>query len=254
MPNSSDGSGELRAGGKRDRWLAFPAAETKGAAASKGLIEVSDRAAFMSCRAGPRMNRNRCASSIRSSSMERDFIPLLSRSLTGWRMAGPGGFSPCDDGVIESHGGSGIFWYADAAFDDFALRVAWRLTRSDDNSGVFLRIPPLESDPQPAVDHGYEVQIDDRGFDPQAGRLDSALHLTGAIYRLAPATRRASRPLGSWNAFGITALGTTISVRLNDVPVTRLEGAARRRCGHVGLQAHHEGSAVQFRDLSVRRL
>jgi hypothetical protein len=108
-------------------------------------------------------------------------VPLLNPDLAGWQMAGPGGFSRRDDGAIESYGGSGILWYADAAFSDFLLRVAWRLTGSDDNSGVFLRIPPLERDVQPAIDQGYEVQIDDRGFDPETGRLGSMLHLTGAI-------------------------------------------------------------------------
>jgi hypothetical protein len=185
--------------------------------------------------------------------MEPDFVPLLSPDLTGWRMAGSGGFSCRDNGIIESYGGSGILWYADAVFADFLLRVAWRLTGSDDNSGVFLRIPPLESDVQPAIDQGYEVQIDDCGFDPETGRLGSMLHLTGAIYGLVPAAVRASHPLGQWNDFAITAQGTTISVRLNDVPVAKLESALRRPRGHIGLQAHHEGSAVQFRDLRIRR-
>jgi len=181
-------------------------------------------------------------------------MPLPSPDLTGWRMAGSGGFSRRDEGIIESHGGSGILWYADAAFADFLLRVAWRLTGSDDNSGVFLRIPPLEHDVQPAIDQGYEVQIDDRGFDPETGRLGSMLHLTGAIYGLVPAAVRASHPLGQWNDFEITAQGATISVRLNDVPVAKLEGASRRPRGHIGLQAHHEGSAVQFRNLRIKRL
>jgi hypothetical protein len=186
--------------------------------------------------------------------MEPDFVPLLSPDLTGWRMAGLGGFSYSDDGIVESYGRSGIFWYADAAFSDFRLRVAWRLTGSDDNSGIFLRIPPLERDVQPAIDQGYEVQIDDRGFDPETGRLGSRLHLTGAIYGLVPAAVRAFRPIGQWNDFEITAQGTTISVRLNNIAVARLGNASRRPRGHIGLQAHHEGSAVQFRDLRIRRL
>jgi hypothetical protein len=41
---------------------------------------------------------------------------------------------------------------------------------------------------------------------------------------------------------------------LNDVPVARLEGARRRGRGHIGLQAHHDGSAVQFRRCDIRLL
>ncbi|HJU19006.1 MAG TPA: DUF1080 domain-containing protein [Stellaceae bacterium] len=181
-------------------------------------------------------------------------MPLMHPDLVGWRMAGAGGFLCREGGVIESQGGSGILWYAGAEFEDFVLRVHWRFTGSEDNSGVFLRIPPLGSDPQPAIEQGYEVQIDDRGFDPRTGRLGSTLHLTGAVYGLAPAALRASRALGQWNEFEITARRDAISVRLNDMPVARLDSAARRPRGHIGLQAHHDGSAVQFRGLRVKRL
>jgi hypothetical protein len=180
---------------------------------------------------------------------------LLTPAMAGWRMAGPGGFRRTGAGdAIESFGGSGLFWYAEARFADFILHVEWRITRAEDNSGVFLRCPPLADDLQPAIERGYEIQIDDRGLDPATGRLDSALHLTGAIYRLAPAVGRASRPVGEWNAFEITARGPVIAVRLNGTDISRLEDASREPRGHIGLQNHHEGSAVQFRRLDIMRL
>lgn len=176
---------------------------------------------------------------------------LLGSDLSGWRMAGSGGFRQVADGVIESFGGPGLFWYADDTFEDFALAIDWRLTNPDDNSGVFLRCPPLADDPKPAIERGYEVQIDDRGVDPQRRVLDSPLHLTGAIYRLAPATGHYSRALGEWNLFEVSAIGTTITVALNGIRVSRLENASREPRGHIALQNHHGGSAVQFRDLLV---
>jgi hypothetical protein len=129
--------------------------------------------------------------------------------------------------------------------------VAWRVTRLEDNSGIFLRCPPLSDTPQPAIERGYEVQIDERGFDPQHNVFDSALHATGAIYQLAPAIRRCSQSVGEWNAFEITARGATLAVELNGQQVSILENASRELRGHIGLQNHHEGSAVQFRDLHV---
>lgn len=186
---------------------------------------------------------------------EDDFIPLLNPSFEGWRMAGQGGFFWTEDGALESRGGSGLLWYAEAVFDDFLLRVDWRLTGPEDNSGVFLRIPKLDrNDIGPAIERGYEVQIDDRGVDPEAGVLGSALHLTGAVYKLARATERASRGTGAWNRFEILAQAATISVTLNGRPVARLDNGARERRGHIALQAHHEGSRVQFRNLAVKRL
>jgi hypothetical protein len=176
----------------------------------------------------------------------------LTPDLAGWRMAGPGGFRRVSDGVIESYGGSGLFWYADEVFENFLLAVEWRLSRADDNSGVFLRVPPLTDSPQPAIERGYEVQIDDRGLDPERHVLDSPLHLTGAIYQLAPAMRRCSRPVGQWNLFEVNANGPTIAVKLNGEDVCRLDNASREACGHIGLQNHHQGSAVQFRALRIR--
>ena len=176
---------------------------------------------------------------------------LLSFDLAGWRMAGPGGFRLLPDGAVESYGGSGLFWYSAEVFQDFALSVQWRISRPEDNSGVFLRSPPLSDSPQPAIERGYEVQIDDRGFDPERRVFDSALHLTGAIYKLAPAIQRCSRPVGAWNLFEIAARGAILAVKLNGTEVSRLENAARRPRGHVGLQNHHDGSAVQFRQLRI---
>lgn len=173
--------------------------------------------------------------------------------LAAWRMAGNGGFRTIGD-AIESHGGPGILWYPAVTYADFVLRIEWRVGGVGDNSGVFLRIPALGDSPQPAIDEGYEVQIDERGVDPEHGRLDSPLHRTGAIYKLAPATPGASRPIGAWNAFEIITRGHSLSVRLNDMPVSYLENGYRRSSGHIGLQAHHPGSAVQFRSLDVQEL
>ncbi len=173
--------------------------------------------------------------------------------LAAWRMAGHGGFRGQGD-AIESYGGPGILWYPAATFADFTLRIEWRVSRNDDNSGVFIRIPALVDSVQPAIDEGYEVQIDERGVDPERGRIDSPLHRTGALYKVAPAVPGASRPVGAWNRFEVTAQGPTISVRLNDIPVSYLENGYRRAAGHVGLQAHHPGSAVQFRCLAIHEL
>ncbi len=184
----------------------------------------------------------------------KEYVSLLSPDLTGWRMAGAGGFSAREDWV-ESYGGPGILWYANQEFDDFVLRVRWRITDGHANSGVFIRMPPLEnSDVQAALADGYEVQIDDRGLDPDTGRLDSPLHLTGAIYRLAPAIANASGPVGTWNELEIAAQGPAISTTLNDVPVARLDRGRRRPRGHIGLQAHHDGSVVQFQICEIRAL
>lgn len=181
------------------------------------------------------------------------FHPLLTPTLTDWKMAGAGGFRALDNGAIESYGGSGLLWYVDQIYENFVLKVEWRTMRGDDNSGVFIRCPPLQNDTQPAIERGYEVQIDDRGYDPAHDRFNSPLHITGAIYKLAPARIVTSRGAALWNDFEITARGGTIQVVLNGETVSSLTNASREPRGHIALQAHHEGSHVQFRNMQIRR-
>jgi len=139
------------------------------------------------------------------------------------------------------------------------LTVQWRSINPFDNSGVFHRFPVLGNqkpaeDWKLAVDQGYEVQIDDRGFDPNTNTTGSPLHTTGAVYQLAPATTLASKALGEWNTFEIEAAGPDIKVRVNGNLVSHLtNNLGRPMKGHIGLQNHHPGSRVQFRNLSVKR-
>jgi hypothetical protein len=183
-------------------------------------------------------------------------VPL--DALAEWRMAGRGSFRRVGPGVVESEGGPGVLWYPHAELSDFVLRIDWQLSAPDDNSGVCVRIPPLghddpEEDWRRAIAEGYEIQIDDRGVDPERGVIGSDAHWTGAIYGRAPAMARASRPVGEWNTFEIEAEGPALRVRLNGVAVCALDNAGRRTGGYVGLQAHHPGSRVRFRRLRVQR-
>jgi hypothetical protein len=190
--------------------------------------------------------------------VEERFTPLFRGTLTDWQMAGTGRFNVIGGEVLEAEGGPGVLWYTRAAFADFVLSVDWRLSSLEDNSGVYLRFPPLgrddpEHDWQLADRQGYEVQIDDRGYDPETKAFNSPLHLTGAIYKLAPALKRASRPVGDWNTFVIEAQRHHLSVRLNGELVSRLMADNGRPLqGHIGLQTHHPGSRVQFRKIRIR--
>ena len=184
---------------------------------------------------------------------------LISAGLAGWQMAGSGGFAAIGDRTIESQDGIGLLWYTKEEFSDFVLTIDWRSASIFDNSGVFLRFPTLGStDPandwRLAVAQGYEVQIDQRGFDPNTNTTGSPLHQTGAIYQLAAAHATLANPVGEWNTFEITAAGSTITVKLNGREVSQLSADASRPLrGHIGLQNHHPGSRVQFRNLMVQK-
>jgi Domain of Unknown Function (DUF1080) len=147
--------------------------------------------------------------------MEESITPLFYDSLVGWQMAGYGRVNVIGGTALETEGGPGVLWYTSAAFTDYVLCVDWRLSSVDDNSGVYLRFPPLgrddpEHDRQLADRQGYEVQIDDRGYNSETQAFNSPLHLTGAIYKLVPALKHASRSAGDWNMVVIEAHGSAL--------------------------------------------
>jgi hypothetical protein len=188
------------------------------------------------------------------------FVALSLAALDEWRVAGRGTFRRVGPSMVEIDGGPGILWYPHIELSDFVLLIDWRLSAPEDNSGVYIRIPRLgrddpDRDWRPAIAEGFEIQIDDRGVDHEHGILGSERHRTGAIYGRAPVQAHASRAVGEWNTFEIEARSSVIRVRLNGVAVCALEDSGTRRSeGYVGLQAHHPGSRVRFRNLQVRPL
>ena len=125
---------------------------------------------------------------------------------------------------------------------------------------MLFRFPALNaSDPandwKLASDKGYEIQIDDMGFNPDTGQNFSPLHQTGAVYTLQASTMLASKPAGQWNTFEIEATSTNIKVTLNGQLVTNYSipaSSSRLSEGHIGLQ-DHTGN-VQFRNIMIRTL
>lgn len=173
-----------------------------------------------------------------------------------WAQAGEGRFVPAGPDTLVSEGGPGMLWYTPEELSDFELLVDWRTSSPEDNSGVFLRFPLAElARREPDWKAGHEVQIDDLGVDPEGQRMNSPLHLTGAVYAESPASHRASRGVGEWNTFHILARGRELRVLLNDVEVCRHTASAQKsRAGRLGLQNHHQGSRVFFRAPRLLRL
>ena len=122
------------------------------------------------------------------------------RSMDGWRMAGTGKFVLVEyDKSLRSEGGMGLLWYTKKQYRDFTLKVDWKVSRRNDNSGIFVRFSDPDYDPMIAVNTGYEIQIDDMAM-PDG----NPLHKTGAIYNFAaPLNADVSKPIGQWNIFDI---------------------------------------------------
>src|SRR5260370_28036578 len=92
-----------------------------------------------------------------------------------------------------------------------------------------------------------------RGSDPWTTTTGAPTHIPAVVVLRAPAVKLASRHIGEWNTFEISAAGAGITVRLNGELVCEFRGdPARPLRGHIGLQNHHPGSRVQFRNLFVK--
>jgi 3-keto-disaccharide hydrolase len=179
------------------------------------------------------------------------------KDMTGWSMVGPGQFT-VENGMLKTEGGMGLLWYTPRQFGDTTLRVVFKTTGPQDNSGVYIRFPEPPKDPWYAVHYGYEVQIDAAGDE---------WHCTGAIYSLSRAVKRAQKPTGEWNTMEIELRGKETIVRLNGETVNQFRSdqeAPERKAwyepvrgprpdfGYIGLQNHDGSSTVYFREVSVK--
>ncbi|ORT60755.1 lectin [Streptomyces sp. CB03238] len=167
---------------------------------------------------------------------------------TGWKQAGPGGFTLAD-GTLTSHGGLGMLWYSAKEFTgDYSLKLDWKLD-GDDNSGVFVGFPASD-DPWSAVNNGYEIQID---------ATDDPARTTGAVYgfKSADITARdaALNPPGEWNTYELRVTGERLEIFLNGRKIndfTNTDPVRSLRQGHIGIQNHGDGDTAAFRNIRIK--
>ena len=62
------------------------------------------------------------------------------KNLDGWQQVGPGSFV-VKDGMMKTEGGMGMLWYTREKIGHAKLRVVFKLTGKESDSGVFIRIP-----------------------------------------------------------------------------------------------------------------
>jgi hypothetical protein len=199
------------------------------------------------------------AMAARGAEDDEGFVPLFNgKDLTGWTMRGYKKAAndqwTVRDGVLAAKPGSG--WLGtEKMYGDFVLRLEWRVP-TNGNSGVYLRVPDIETDTLPTWT-GVEVQILDDDGPAYKGKIKDYQH-SGSIYEFVPAGKRVYKGAGEWNRFEITCKGERISVVYNGEKVAEAYAAKdaklakRPRKGFIGLQYHE--TAVEFRNISIRVL
>jgi hypothetical protein len=129
------------------------------------------------------------------------------KDMTGWEHVGPGKFV-IENGMLKTEGGMGLLWYTPEQIGNATIRVVYKLTHKDDNSGIFIRIPIKPREEWMPVYYGYEVQIYDPG---------NEYHCTGVLYSLTEALTQPSKLVGEWNTMEITFEGPRALIVLNGV-------------------------------------
>jgi len=182
------------------------------------------------------------------------FVKLFDgKTLDGWKMTGKGNFLIIEsEKALLTQGGMGLLWYYKRNFIDFILTLEWKVSNRTDNSGVFVRFPNPFTDPNIAIDYGYEIQIDEMGS-PNG----NPIHRTGAIYNYkgpSPNTKSLSNHLevGKWNTFEIVVKQQSYSVTLNKKKVVTNFIGNRSLEGFIGLQNHDDRSKVYFRNIMIK--
>jgi hypothetical protein len=150
-------------------------------------------------------------------------------------------------------------WYTREKIGDATIRVVFKVSAPNANSGIFIRIPEVPKSEDDAINKGIEVQIDDSGDD---------YHRTGVLYSMTQAKARPSKPAGEWNIMEITLDGPRTTVKLNGVLVTDYDGTSpvpekkgryepergpRPNSGYIAVQHHGGDATVWYREISVEK-
>ena len=194
------------------------------------------------------------------------------KTLAGWSQEGGADGSSVSvlDGAIrlsQPGGGAQRGWLRSAReYDDFVLRLEYRLLTPAAMSGIYIRSVPTSGFNGAWPEAAYQIQVREFAADQPPdttpdGQARPPLPITGAIMSQ-PKTdppaqqtrfddavvRKIQRNLSEWYTLEIEAVGPQVRVRLNGQPVSEATGA--RRSGHIGLQL--ERSGIEFRNISIR--
>lgn len=191
------------------------------------------------------------------------------KDLTGWARIPRHEGAPADqrpgfvvkDGLLVSlpDAPEDDLWYTREKIGNATLRVIYKVSAPDANSGIFTRIPYQPKSEDDAINKGIEVQIQDSGDD---------YHCTGVLYSMTKAMARPYKPAGEWNTLEIEMKGLRTIVRLNGTVVTDYDGVSpvppkkgkyepdrgpRPVQGYIAVQHHGGAATIWFKQITLIR-
>lgn len=167
-----------------------------------------------------------------------------------WRFYhGQESFRVNPEGFIENYqAGAGGLVTRDR-YENFILRLEYKLSAPDTNSGIHLWVPRAAR--QSKIGFEFQIMGDSALKEPHSTS-------TGAIYDVLPALTVATRPEGEWNELEIMLQGSHLKATLNgivvqDVNMDEIEELRYRlRRGFIDLQDHDDYAA--FRNVRIKVL
>jgi hypothetical protein len=171
------------------------------------------------------------------------------RSLDGWTITGSNqkGFA-VEDGAISwaASGGGGL--QSRDRYDNYILRLQWRIGGPKINNGIHLRAGRANRNSR----SGFEFQmLGDYGKKPEKNS-------TGSVYEVIPPVSAAQKPDGEWNDLEIYLNGPKYKATLNGVVIQDLdfdkipEMKYRARSGFICITDH--GGKASFKNLRLKKL
>ena len=148
-------------------------------------------------------------------------------------------------------------WYTAGKIGNATLRIVYKVSAPEANSGVFTRIPIEPKSEDDAINKGIEVQIQESGDD---------YHCTGVLYSMTRAKARPYKPAGEWNTLEIQMRRLRTIVKLNGVVVTDYDGVSavppkngkyepdrgpRPVEGYIAIQHHGGAATVWFKEITL---
>ncbi len=171
------------------------------------------------------------------------------KSLDGWSIVGDNkkGFES-KDGMISWAANGGRKLQSRDRYDNFILRLEWKISAKGANNGIYLRAPRANRESK----MGFEFQMfGDYGKKPDKNS-------TGSVYDVVPPTSNPAKPEGEWNSLEVMLDGPKYKATLNGVVIQDLdfdknpELKFRLRKGFICISDH--GHRASFRNIRIKKL
>jgi hypothetical protein len=193
----------------------------------------------------------------------------------GWHSYNQSSFGPawkiidgtlyCDTSIHIPKGQEGDIC-TDEVFENFDLKLQWKISRNG-NSGIMFLVQESKEYEAPYLT-GPEMQVLDNDGHPD-GKIHK--HRAGDLYDLIASASEPVHPVGDWNDAEVKLDHGVLSLYLNGVQTVRttlwdknwdelvkgskfgkMPGFAHFKSGHIDLQDH--GNAVWFRNIRIKTL